>query len=1360
MYGFDVEGGPVKVPVSQNEPTSWWRWLRRDPAYSALGAEEATSATGGAWCPEQGAGLVSRLLFTWVDPLLAKGLHKSLDAEDLWGTMPEDAAGEVAAAFQWHLASTASSSAQPHGRVHAALWRCYRGRLLWSGVVKLLHDCVMLASPVLLQRLLVHVQQRGSPWIGLLLALGLAGTSLLQTLLVNVYFHSLYRLCAHLKCSLVDMLYRKSLRISCGARSELGAGVVNNLQSNDAAKLWQLPQYLHMVWSGPFQILCVMGLLMRVIGVVSAVTGLAVTVALIPLLTLLGKKLASIRKESMTLTDARVKLCTEVLTGIKAIKLYAWEEPYRLLITDLRQQELAQILWSGLLNTVNSLVFQGAPIIITIVAFMTYTLLGHTLSADVAFPAIALFNLLRFPIIMFPRQITDLINCGVALRRIQTFMEAGEVAQAGPDAPLDAGPPEATPVVQASHASFSWDAKCEPLLHDICLEVNKGQLAIVVGPVGSGKSSLLAALLNEMVRLQGTSSVRGRVAYTAQEPWIQNASLEKNVTLGGARTAAYDAAVAACALGQDVAALPAGDATEIGEKGVNLSGGQRHRVALARACFADADVYLLDDPLSAVDAHVGRHLLSSCICGLLAGKTRVLVTHQLQYLPAADVVIVLQDGRITHTGPYAALLAAGVDFHQFERQARAAEAAGSAGVGPPLPEPRHAADFDQSTVPGEGEPGLVDVVMEDPAPQGAAAVAEAACVVVSAGQVRPAAAQPAEGLPAPKPGLAVTGRNAAQAGSRTTDVEQRAVGRVDRGLYLRYFAAWGAWWWLPLAMLGLSVTDKGMQAAQSWWLSLWSVDIVAPHSAHTANYYLVVYAALGSASLLVQLASGLCLVWGAIRAARTLQDDLLTRVLRLPMSFFDSQPTGRLLNRFTRDTEAVDVQLPDSVRSFTSCAVSVLWCLVLVVAVSPAIMAMLVPLALAYLWVQARFIATSREIKRLDSVAMSPIYSHFLETLSGLVTVRAFRQQDAFARSNCVMLDASNRAWWPSQVVNRWLSVRLELLGTSVVFGAALFAAVLQPHSAGLAGLAITSALQATGLMSWAVRQTTEMEISMNSVERLLEYASFETEAPAVIEGRRPLPGWPTQGALAVEGLSVRYRPSLPPVLHDVSFSLPAGSKLGIAGRTGCGKSTLMLAMYRLVEPCAGRIVLDGIDVASIGLFDLRSRLALVPQDPVIFTGTIRSNLDPFGTAGADDQRLWDALAQSGLERAVRGMPAGLDSGVSEGGGSLSQGQRQLLALARALLRHTRVLVLDEATSNVDTATDSMVQGTIARAFASCTVLTIAHRLHTIMRSDAILVLDAGRVAEFGTPGDLMRQPGSAFRGLVTETEQGGKVGA
>ncbi|EFJ52174.1 ABC transporter [Volvox carteri f. nagariensis] len=776
---------------------------------------------------------------------------------------------------------------------------------------------------------------------------------------------------------------------------------------------------------------------------------------------------------------------------------------------------------------------------------------------------------------------------------------------------------------------------------------------------------------------------------------------------------AYAATLQACALVTDLELLPAGDASEIGEKGINLSGGQKHRVALARATYAAADIYLLDDPLSAVDAHVGRHLFEECICGLLEDRTRVLVTHQLQYLPSADLVVVMAGGAVQHVstcggrGGWGRVVAGG----------GGREDSGGAEI-------------------GGGEIVCVCVYMY---------MFRVLVVKVSTNT----SSFPPSGPLAPAP---------------PPQVEERAKGRVERSVYAAYLLAWSVAYLLPVAVVCFALGERGLQVLQNFVLSSWSNATAEAEEEHKRAHngkYLSLYFILGLSSIGVQLLRSFLLILGSIRASRLLAKKLLDKVVRLPMSFFDQQPTGRLLNRFTKDTEALDINVSGAVNSALSTFVTAMLSVVVVVVVTPLAVVCFLPLSFVYYRVQQLYIASSRELKRLDSLAFSPIFQHFGETLTGLTTIRAFRKMDQFMDKNRANLNHSNRAYWPIQVVNRWLSVRLELMGAFVVFTAAVTVAVIFPRNAGLAGLAITSALNLTGIMNWMVRQTTELEVNMNSVERMVEYNRYDEEAPAVIESNRPPKNWPTEGAISVKDLYVRYRAELDPVLRGLSFEISGREKVGVCGRTGCGKSTLMMTLYRLVEPSSGTIKIDGYDITAMGLYDLRSRLSLVPQDPVIFSGSVRSNLDPFGQfKSRGDGEMWEALKRAGLDETVRAYDKGLDAEVKEGGANLSVGQRQLLCMARALLRASKILVLDEATSNVDNSTDSLIQRTIRTAFKDCTVLTIAHRLHTIVDSDRILLLEGGQLGEFGSPAQLLRNPQSHFRSLVEETMRGGGAAA
>ena len=604
--------------------------------------------------------------------------------------------------------------------------------------------------------------------------------------------------------------------------------------------------------------------------------------------------------------------------------------------------------------------------------------------------------------------------------------------------------------------------------------------------------------------------------------------------------------------------------------------------------------------------------------------------------------------------------------------------------------------------------------------------------------------------PAPKP--AGGGKEGAKGGAGSSSLipqEMRAVGKVKGSIYLAYLRSWGPGYVMPLATLASFLMFQSAKLGNDTWLAVWT-EAVRGGDAST-RFYLGVYSATSFGAALLSWARGLILTYGSLTAARNLHNSLLDKTLLLPCSFFDTQPTGRLMNRFTRDTEQMDLNLSDTTLSFLGCWCQVLFALGIIIYVTPLFAIPLLPILLVYQAVQQYYIATSRELKRLDSVSRSPIFGHFSESVAGLTTIRAFQKQRQFCEDNLVKIDRSTRAYFASVAANRWLGMRLEFLGALTVFGTALSCVLSHSPDVGFSGLALTNALTITGFLTWMVRMNAELEIAMNSVERVLEYSVLETEAPAIVTGNRPPPSWPSRGALDAYGLVVRYRADLDPVLKGMSFSILGGEKVGICGRTGCGKTTLMMTLFRIVEMESGTLLIDGVDVSAIGLFDLRSKLALVPQDPVVFSGSVRDNLNPFGEA-ASDEELWTALRKSGMGGVVEGLPHKLDAAVAEGGGNFSTGQRQLLCMARALLRKSRILVLDEATSNVDSSTDADIQNTIRESFRECTVLTIAHRLHTIIDSDRVMLLDGGHVAEFDTPGALLADDRGRFTGFVNQT--------
>ena len=1307
-------------------------------------------------CAEDASGFFNNLFFVWVGELIARGNSKPLEFDDLWALSKRDQSRAVGSSFRKVLNAkkkrtptntetgadgaraargSRSGSAEAGGaytktevRLFASLYAAYGGWFWRAGAIKLVHDLVQAAVPMILRVLLSKLDEAEAfTWgegtkVCVLLASLLYITSAMQTLLVNQYFHSLFRLGMHAKTAIIIALYQKALRLSMAARTEAGSSNITNLMSNDATKIGDLPTYLHVVWSGPLQIIVTTVLLSIIVGVVPTICAFGSVCILIPMTAALGKVLSAMRKSMMVSTDARIKCAAEVVNGIKTIKLYAWEEPYESRVSDLRASEMAKIRKFILTGVGNMFLFSVNPVIVAVVVFSVFTARGGVLTPTIAFPTLALLNQLRFPLLMVPRQIVNVIQCKVALMRLQEFLSTGETTK--PPPAVSSVAPKGT--VAMSDASFSWagsEDTVNPTLRNVSLDIKPGQLCMIVGKVGSGKSSLLHALLGEMPCVGGASSVIGAVSYSAQDTWIRNASVKENIVFGSPfDEERYRMVLDCCCLEPDIAMLPAGDATEIGEKGVNLSGGQKHRVSLARSVYAETDVIMLDDPISAVDAHVGQKIMDSCICGILAKRTRILVTHHTQHARHADVVVILDQGRVKDYGSFDEVSSRNPEVLRMN--------------------PVKLSSNDLKSLDDTGAQTREAGAQRDEESQSSASTNEKLRRQTTSGSLGEEKGN--DGAHAAK---SKTTKSARKPASNIVVSEDRAKGKVASRVYRTYIREWSKRpFILPALVATLCVATQTCVTGRDYWLSRWSDE----SNASDGSFYLRVYAIIAFSGAILQGFNSLTMTVGTLRAADAIHQSLLHRIMRLPMSFFDSNPTGRIMNRFTKDTEDIDQLLPSTWNTVLLMSVQFVFSIVAICIVAPSVVVVVVPVLWIFKTIQQIYLMSSRELARLASVTRSPIFVHFGESVSGLTTIRAYGFQHESLSQACRLVDKNNRAYWPTMAVNRWLSCRLEILGHTITFITAISVAFFVSTSSGLSGFAISSSLNLTGMLNWLVRQLTQIETQMNSVERVLHYSTHETEAAPVVEGKRPPETWPSRGRIRVENLWLRYRDDLDPVLRGITFETRASEKVGIVGRTGCGKSTLMLALFRLVEPFSGSIIIDGVNCLSIGLRDLRSRLALVPQDPVLFSGTIRSNIDPFNNCESDMQ-LWVALDRSGIGDYVRTLSGHLDAKIEENGQNMSVGQRQMLCIARALLRDARVLILDEATSNVDNEGDEVIQTTIREEFKHCTVLTIAHRLHTIMDSDRIMVLDQGFVKEIGPPAVLVEKEGGILAGMVAK---------
>uniref|UniRef100_A0A8C0VM35 ABC-type glutathione-S-conjugate transporter n=1 Tax=Cyanistes caeruleus TaxID=156563 RepID=A0A8C0VM35_CYACU len=884
--------------------------------------------------------------------------------------------------------------------------------------------------------------------------------------------------------------------------------------------------------------------------------------------------------------------------------------------------------------------------------------------------------------------------------------------------------------VRFSEATFAWEQDSNAAIRDVTLDIAPGSLVAVVGAVGSGKSSLVSAMLGEMENIKGHINIQGSLAYVPQQAWIQNATLKDNIIFGSeVDEARYQQVIKACALLPDLELLPAGDQTEIGEKGINLSGGQKQRVSLARAVYSNADIYILDDPLSAVDAHVGKYLFQHVLGpkGLLQKKTRILVTHSISFLPQVDNIVVLTAGAVSEHGSYSTLLANKGAFSQFlnlyGKQEEDVSEENTAVVA--LAGDEEEADEGIDPCMDERPDDVVTMTLKREASIHRRKLSRSL-------SKRSTSSQKAAQEERPKK----------LKGQQLIEKEAVETGRVKFSMYLRYLRAVGFCFsfWIVMGYVGQYVAYLG----SNLWLSDWTDDSKRyenqTYPTQLRDLRIGVFGALGVAQAIFLLFATMLSVQGTMRASRVMHQQLLSNILRAPMSFFDTTPTGRIVNRFAKDIFTVDETIPMSFRSWLSCFMAIISTLIVICLATPFFTVVIVPLSIFYYFVLRFYVSTSRQLRRLDSVTRSPIYSHFGETVSGLSVIRAYGHQERFLKQNEITMDINQKSVYSWIISNRWLAIRLEFVGSLVVFFSALLAVIAKDTlEGGIVGLSVSSALNVTQTLNWLVRTSSELETNIVAVERVHEYMKVKNEAPWVTK-KRPPRGWPSRGEIQFVDYKVRYRPELDLVLQGITCSIGSTEKVGVVGRTGAGKSSLTNCLFRVLEAAGGKIIIDDVDIATIGLHDLRNNLTIIPQDPVLFTGTLRMNLDPFDQYS--DEEVWKALELAHLKTYVQGLPEGLLHLVSEGGENLSVGQRQLVCLARALLRKAKILILDEATAAVDLETDHLIQTTIRSEFADCTVLTIAHRLHTIMDSNRVMVLHAGQIVEFDSPEELLVKQG------------------
>uniref|UniRef100_A0AAR2KQA3 Cystic fibrosis transmembrane conductance regulator n=1 Tax=Pygocentrus nattereri TaxID=42514 RepID=A0AAR2KQA3_PYGNA len=1242
--------------------------------------------------PAASASVLSQIFFCWLNPLFRIGYKRRLEEDDMFRVLPEDGSKRLGEELQsyWDREVQMATKELRTPKLTKAIVKCYWKSYAVLGIFTLIEEVITVVQPVFLGKLIQYFEKYNPEDMGALYeaygyAAGVSLSTLGLALLHHLYFYHVQRAGMKIRIAMCHMIYKKALCLSSVAMGQTTTGQIVNLLSNDVNKFDEVTIFLHFLWVGPLQAAAVIGLLWQEIGP-SCLAGFAVLVFLMPLQTVFGRLFSKFRSKTAAFTDSRIRTMNEVVSGIRIIKMYAWEKPFAALVNDVRKKEISKIMSSSYLRGLNMASFFSASKIIVFVTFTVYVLVGNTISASRVFVTVSLYSALRLRVtLFFPSAIEKVSEASVSIRRIKKFLLLDEMVK------------HSVPLPQEEKKEAVTNCYT---LH--CFTVPQ--------------SSLLCTILGELPQDKGVIKVKGELTYASQQPWVFPGTIRSNILFGKElELHKYERVLKACALKRDMELLPEGDLTVIGDRGATLSGGQKARVNLARAVYQDADIYLLDDPLSAVDAEVGRHLFEQCICGVLKKKPRILVTHQLQYLKTADHILVLKEGHMVAQGTYSELLRSGVDFTSLLKKDEEEETGEF---------------FRTRTLSQNSVRSRTSSVMSDK--------------------------DDSEQLPVYVP-------------VQTMAEESRSEGNIGVRIYLKYLTA-GANILVLVGFILLNLLAQASYILQDWWLAYWTseqekLDMLNRNLTFTnsingsldqnvtqqlsLDFYLGIYSGLTVGTVIFGFMRSLMMFNALVRSAQTLHNRMFNCILRTPVRFFDINPIGRILNRFSKDIGHLDSLLPWTFVDFIQVFLQIIGVIAVAASVIPWIMIPVLPLLIVFLFLRRYFLQTSRDVKRLESTTRSPVFSHLSSSLQGLWTIRAFKAEERFQQTFDAHQDLHSEAWFLFLTTSRWFAVRLDGM-CSVFVTITAFGCILLRHNleAGAVGLALSYAVTLTGMFQWGVRQSAEVENMMTSVERVVEYTELESEAPWETQ-KRPPPEWPSQGMITFDRVNFSYSSDGPVVLKNMTAMFRPKEKVGIVGRTGAGKSSLISALFRLAEP-EGKIYVDGMLTSEIGLHDLRQKMSIIPQDPVLFTGTMRKNLDPFNEHS--DEALWNALEEVQLKSVVEELPSKLETVLAESGSNFSVGQRQLVCLARAILRKNRILIIDEATANVDPKTDELIQKTIREKFQECTVLTIAHRLNTIIDSDRILVLDAGRIHDYDEPHVLLQNQDGIFYKMVQQT--------
>ncbi|XP_035658055.1 multidrug resistance-associated protein 5-like [Branchiostoma floridae] len=1381
--------------------------------------------------PYDDVGFFGTMFSTFITRLVWKAFKKKLTFNDIGTASPYDSI-EVNAnrLYQIWTEEVTRRGAQDVSMLRV-FWRFLRTRMIVTMATGLLFFVTFFViSTFFVQRLLEYTAATDpSLWTGIALVVGMFLLEVTRSFAFRSTTLVGLRSGTKVIAATIGMGYQKVMRLQ-GLKDKT-VGELVNLFVTDSFRIGNLVTDVGFMFVFPIMIFPLIGYAVYIMGP-WALLGIGVTILMLPIEFLLGLKIMKLRKTCVKIADERVRMTSEMLNSVKLIKMYAWEKPFIRRVEELRARETKLLQFSGFLQSVMIAMLSTVVPIASVITFSAHVMTGNDLKATQAFTMVSCFHLLSLMLMLTPELIRLLAECVISARRLKSLMvmEERDTASRLPD--------DEKTAIDIKFATFAWDAldkagkekrqkeikaetgaveedtepttvaqdgqtevKLIQTLFDVNLTIKKRTLLGVCGSVGAGKSSLISAILKEMRVVKGEVAVDGGIAYVAQQAWIQNATVRDNILLGKPfDSSKYEMTVQACCLRQDFEQLPGGDMTEIGERGINLSGGQKQRVSLARALYADKDIYLLDDPLSAVDAHVGEHIFRHYIKKMLRGKTVVLITHQLQHLSDCDEVLLLKDGRIAGKGPHRRLMTMNAEYAEMIQNYLDESDDGDGVLKEPtsvssrshdanphllfsktpitrLDEARwstrslNASKRQRSTESTNGQkfsihatPRLVRRRLNDKE--------NAVSPLQRASSIRyhhpvPSFTSNTTNILLEQPGFEIDEHQeqekALKAGN-LTQKEEIETGKVKLANYTTYIQSSGIL--NTTAVLLVFTLNTATVVFSNFWLSNWieqgdgkqdnvnggnSTGTVPGSMADNPDvvFYVSVFGGTAVLMLLLVVLKSWLFSKATLAASYHLYRKVFQSVFRSSMSFFDTTPTGRIINRFSKDTDNVDVAIPLNVNILITNLWNTVAAFVAIGVVLPSFLAAVAVLLTLFCALYYLFQAIIRELRRFENILRTPWLCHVTETLNGLTTIHAFNMDSDFIRRFNRLMDDYTNIHYLAHMGGNWAASRVEMIALVISVLMTLTVVLLQGTiPATQAGLAITYAFQVTGFLQFMTMDAANAQAAFTSVERLRYYiTNLTAEAPDVIEDRDHEADWPSHGEIQLHNLSMRYRENLPLVLKSISCNIRSREKIGIVGRTGSGKSSLGVAIFRLVEAAEGTINIDGVDISKIGLSALRSKLSIIPQDPVLFVGTVRYNLDPFSQY-SDDQ-IWKALERVYMDDAIRALDLKLNSAVVENGENFSVGERQLMCMARALLRNSKILILDEATAAIDSETDTLIQTTIHEAFEDCTMLTIAHRLNTVMTSDRVMVMDDGQLSEFDTPRALLANQNSRFAAMV-----------